>query len=165
MQLKLQRFIAVVIFAGSVIATTIGTDDYFPFSTYPMYSERYTPSPNLTFRSVVAVWSDGTESILPVASRLFPFWRASLTEALLFRNEKEMNAVAIASPRFEKRLRATLNWYNRRVSANASEKTIEALRIYRFAIPWSIIVEAQSDRKKLSEVPFEYSKLQIEVRP
>jgi hypothetical protein len=153
--IRIQQIIATIIILGSAAAIIAGSDRYFPFSNYPMYSKLFITPGVYTSRGVLGIGADGSETRLDVANLLSPFWNASFREALLVhRSESEIRS----------KLLATLDWYNRQAEKNTAERLI-ALRLYRYEIPWNELTEATLNQRSLEKVFQDHATVLIEVKP
>ena len=154
--IRIQQIIATVIVLGSAAAIVSGSDRYFPFSNYPMYSKLFATPQSYTYRGVRGLNESGGDERLRVTKLLSPFWTASFREALLVdRSDSQISS----------KLRATLNWYNRRQSETATGAPLSALRLYRYEIPWNELTEAALNHEGLDRVFRAHANVQLEVTP
>ncbi len=156
-QLRVQKFILVVILLGSTVATLAGRDRWYPFSNYPMYASVFPPVPYVS-HYIRLVDADGTETPLQVRPVLWPFWQVAFAEALLSPND---------DAKIEKKMRAALKWYNRNLQLQKREPAAPAiaLRLYRDETSWSQLVERSiREEKKFEALKHPNETLRLEVK-
>ncbi|CAN5425328.1 hypothetical protein BH10BDE1_BH10BDE1_04530 [soil metagenome] len=152
--IRVQQFIAILIVAGSAFSIFSGSDQYFPFSPYPMYSKLFVTPAVYTYRDVQGVTESGEEARLRITRVLPPFWLASFREALLV----DRSDTARTS-----KLRATLAWYNDRLIRAGNTATFKGLRLYRFELPWSELTASALENRGLSKVFRDHALVELEV--
>ncbi len=140
MYLNLQRAIAAILILGSLAVIIVGRDDFFPLSTYPMYSRVFKPGEFFEIYAIRGERSDGSEHRPDVSRFFYPFDPASYRQALLIDPNPEL---------VKRKLETSIAWYNRRlIYHQVNEPPLEALRVYKRAFRWKELIGVQNTGAK-----------------